>query len=66
MYKIYYEWDFSGGEEAFLRALALNPSLVDAHYHYAWLLELLLRNEEAIEYGEYTKELNPLSPFYTS
>lgn len=66
MYKIYYEWDFAGGEEAFLRALELNPSLVDAHYHYAWLLELLLRDEEAIEYGEYTKELNPLSPFYTS
>ena len=66
MYKIYYEWDFAGGEDAFLRALELNPSLVDAHYHYAWLLELLLRNEEAIEYGEYTKELNPLSPFYTA
>jgi len=66
MYKIYYEWDFAGGEESFLRALELNPSLVDAHYHYAWLLELLLRDEEAIEYGEYTKELNPLSPFYTS
>ncbi len=66
MYKIYYEWDFAGGEEAFLRALELNPSLVDAHYHYAWLLELLLRDEEAIEYGEYTKELNPLSPFYSS
>ncbi len=66
MYKIYYEWNFADGEEAFLRALELNPSLVDAHYHYAWLLELLLRDEEAIEYGEYTKELNPLSPFYSS
>lgn len=66
MYKIYYEWDFAGGEEAFLHALKINPSLVDAHYHYAWLLELLQRDEEAIEYGEYTKELNPLSPFYTA
>lgn len=66
MYKIYYEWDFVGGEEAFLKALSLNPSLVDAHYHYAWLLELMQRREEAIRYGEYTKELNPLSPFYSS
>lgn len=66
MYKIYYEWDFAGGEQAFLRALEINPSLVDAHYHYAWLLELLLRDEEAIEFGEYTKELNPLSPFYSA
>ena len=66
MYKIYYEWDFAGGEDSFLRALDRNPSLVDAHYHYAWLLELLLRDEEAIRYGEYTKELNPLSPFYSA
>jgi len=66
MYKLYYEWDFGGSEEAFLRALELNPSLVDAHYHYAWLLELLLRDEEAIEYGKHTKTLNPLSPFYTA
>lgn len=66
MYKIYYEWDFPGGEQSFLRALELNPSLVDAHYHYAWLLELLLRDEDAIKHGEYTKELNPLSPFYTA
>ena len=66
MYKIYYEWDFAGGEQSFLRALELNPSLVDAHYHYAWLLELLLRDDEAIAYGERTTELNPLSPFYTA
>lgn len=65
MYLSYYEWDFEGAEEAFLNALALNPSLVDAHYHYAWLLELLHRDEEAIAYGEYSKELNPLSPFYS-
>ena len=66
MYKIYYEWDFAGGEAAFLRALELNPSLVDAHYHYAWLLELWPREEESLMFGEYTKELNPLSPFYAS
>ncbi len=66
MYKIYYEWDFSGGEAAFLRALELNPSLVDAHYHYAWLLELWPREAESLKFGEYTKELNPLSPFYAS
>ena len=66
MYKMYYEWDFPGAEAAFQRALAINASLVDAHYHYAWLLEVLHRNEESIRYGEYTKELNPLSPFYSA
>jgi tetratricopeptide (TPR) repeat protein len=39
---------------------------VDAHYHYAWLLELLLRDDEAIRHGEITKELNPLAPFYAA
>lgn len=66
MYKTYYEWDFKNAETSYLRALELNPSLVDAHYHYAWLLELLLRDDEAIRHGEITRELNPLSPFYTA
>ena len=63
---MYYEWDFPGAEAAFQRALTINASLVDAHYHYAWLLELLHRDEESIRYGENTKELNPLSPFYSA
>ena len=66
MYKMYYEWDFVAAEESFLRALEISPSLVDAHYHYAWLLELLLRDDEALRFGEYTKKLNPLSPFYAA
>ena len=66
MHRAYYAWDFEGAEESYLRALELNPSHVDAHYHYAWLLELLNRDEEALRHGDYTKELNPLSPFYTA
>jgi TolB-like protein len=66
MTRAYYEWDFEGAEEAYLRALELNPSQVDAHYHYAWLLELLKRDDEAIAHGEYSVELNQLSPFYAA
>lgn len=66
MYKLYYEWDWAGAEESLLKAIDLNPSLVDAHYHYAWLMELLQKDEEALAYGERTRELNPLSPFYTA
>lgn len=66
MFKLYYEYDFAGAEKAFLRTLDINPSLVDAHYHYAWLLELLGRDEEAIAFGIRTKELDPLSSFYTA
>lgn len=66
MVKTYYEWDFVAAEKYYRHSLELNPSLVDAHYHYAWLLELLHRHDESLRYGDYTKALNPLSPFYTS
>ena len=64
MYKLYYEWDWAGAEAAFQKAIALNPSLVTAHYHYAWLLELLGERERALAAGEQTTLLDPLSPFY--
>ncbi len=65
MYRMYYEWDFEGAEEAFERAIEINPSLVNAHYHLAWLYELYGMDEEALRLGELTKELDPLSPFYS-
>lgn len=66
MYRMYYEWDFEGAEQAFERAIEINPSLVTAHYHLAWLYELYGRDEEALRLGELTKELDPLSPFYSA
>ena len=65
VYRLYYEWDFEGAEEAFQRALEINPSLVSAHYHLAWLYELRGMDDEALRFGEKTKELDPLSPFYS-
>ena len=65
MYRMYYEWDFAAAEDAFEQALAINPSLVNAHYHLAWLMELYGRDEDALRMGELTKELDPLSPFYS-
>ena len=66
MYQMYYEWDFAAAEEAFERAVEIKPSLVSAHYHLAWLFELYGRDDEAIRLGELTKELDPLSPFYSA
>lgn len=65
MYQMYYEWDFVAAEESFERAIAISPSLVNAHYHLAWLYELYGKDEEALRLGELTKELDPLSPFYS-
>jgi TolB-like protein len=66
MYRMYYEWNFVAAEQAFEEAIRINPSLVNAHYHLAWLLELYGRDEDAIRIGELTKELDPLSPFYSA
>ncbi len=65
-YRLYYEWDFEGAERALKRAIKLNPSLTWAHYHLAWLYELLGpgREEESLAEGDRTRELNPLSPFF--
>lgn len=65
MYQMYYEWDFAAAEKSFERAIGINPSLVNAHYHLAWLYELYGQDEEALRLGELTKELDPLSPFYS-
>ena len=65
MFKLYYEWDLDGAEASLLNALELNPSLINAHYHLAWLYELYREHDAAIDYGEQTKILDPLSPFYS-
>ncbi len=65
MYRVYYQWDFEGAERALTRAIKLNPSLTEAHYHLAWLYEILgpEREEDSLAEGERTRELDPLSPF---
>jgi TolB-like protein/Flp pilus assembly protein TadD len=65
MYRFYYAWDFAGAETALKRAIELNPSLTFAHYHLAWLYEILgpEREDESLVEGERTRELDPLSPF---
>jgi TolB-like protein len=61
MHAQYYDWDFPAAEAHLLRAIELNPSLTGAHYHYAWLMELLQRSDRALPAGNITVELDPLS-----
>jgi TolB-like protein/Tfp pilus assembly protein PilF len=65
MYRLYYEWDFKGAERALKHAIKLNPNLVWAHYHLAWLYEAFGPDweEESLARGDRTRELNPLSPY---
>jgi DNA-binding winged helix-turn-helix (wHTH) protein/TolB-like protein/Tfp pilus assembly protein PilF len=58
----WYEWNWPGAEKEFRRAIALNPSVAEAHLGYAHLLSNTGRNAEAVEQGRLARELDPLSP----
>lgn len=62
----YADNDWEGAEEAFRRANQLNPSIAMNHFHYAWLLLVLDRYEEAVAEHELAKELDPFSPFQSA
>ena len=59
--RLKYEWDWSGAEEAFLRALEINPSYAQGHIFYSFFLEAMGRQEEAIREAEAAKLNDPLS-----
>ena len=61
MHNLYYEWDFVAAERSLLRAIELNPGLLGAHYHYAWLMELLQRSNLSLPAGDITVDIDPLS-----
>jgi len=71
----WYEWDWSGAEEAYRRAIELNPNYATAHDGYAMLLSARGRSAEAVEQISKASELDPLSliiavhagwPFYVA
>jgi tetratricopeptide (TPR) repeat protein len=60
--KLRYEWDWSGAEAQFKRAIELNPNYTPARYWYSNLLALTGRTDEAIVESEATRSLDPFSP----
>ena len=56
-----YNWDFTGAEREFKRALELNPSSAICHQWYAHNLNLVGRQSEAIEEMKRAVALDPLS-----
>ena len=64
--RFYGDSDFEGAEEAFIQANELNPSIANNHFHYAWLLLVLDRYEEAVVEHELAKELDPFTPFQSA
>jgi TolB-like protein/Tfp pilus assembly protein PilF len=64
MIKIYSDWDRPGAEQAYRRALELNPNLALARAHYGWSLEIDGRVEEALAELNQAQKLDPLAPIY--
>ena len=58
---MHHDWDFTGSEAEFRKALEINSSFVPAHLWYGIFLSVLGRNDEAIAEARKAKELEPLS-----
>ena len=59
--KMMYDWDWTGAEQAFERAILLNPGNSTAYGTYGWLLAAMKRFDEAIAIANKARDLNPLS-----
>jgi tetratricopeptide (TPR) repeat protein len=57
----WFEWDWEGAEEAYRRAIELNPNYATAHDGYAMLLSARGRFDEAVEQISKAAGLDPLS-----
>ncbi len=62
--KLYWDWDWTGAEEAFERLLAQNPNLPEVHAHYSWYLELMGRVDGAHAEMKRASVLDPLTPLW--
>ncbi|MCM3869903.1 MAG: tetratricopeptide repeat protein [Pyrinomonadaceae bacterium] len=57
-----FDWDWSGAESHFRRAIELNPNYVTAHHWYGLYLGVMGRFDEGIEQAQRAVELDPSSP----
>lgn len=62
IFRIFYEFDWVGGESEFNRAFALNPNYAFAHDQFGAVLAYQGRLDEAVAEGKRAAELDPLSP----
>jgi eukaryotic-like serine/threonine-protein kinase len=57
-----YDWDWQGTETEYKRAIELNPNLAHSYVEYAYFLQAMGRNQEALASARRAVELDPLSP----
>jgi len=56
-----YDWDWSGAEKEFRRALELNPGYATGHHWYAYYLAAMSRVDESTDEIKRAQKLDPLS-----
>jgi serine/threonine-protein kinase len=56
-----YDWDWSGAEREFKRAIEINPSDSDAHYQYGFYLSFIGQFDVALAEIRRAQELDPVS-----
>jgi serine/threonine-protein kinase len=61
MIKASYDWDWKGADEAFQRAIQLNPNYATAHQWYSEFLAAMGRHDEALSEIRRAQQLDPLS-----
>jgi DNA-binding winged helix-turn-helix (wHTH) protein/tetratricopeptide (TPR) repeat protein len=59
--KVYYDYDWTGAESEFRKALMLKPNLVLAHQRFGSYLTFMGRFEESIRHYETALDLDPFS-----
>src|SRR6266487_2591265 len=59
--KMEYEWDWTGSEREFQRAIQLNPGFAEAHHQYSHYLTAVGRSSESLVESLRALELDPLS-----
>jgi len=62
--KLHADWDRAGAEQAYQRALELNPNLALAHAQYGWYLDIDGHVDEALAELNRAQKLDPLAPIY--
>ena len=60
MIKLSYDWDWSGAEHEFKRAMELNPGYPLAHVMYGQYLTMVGRDADALPYFEEAHRLDPV------
>ncbi|HEX4919105.1 MAG TPA: tetratricopeptide repeat protein, partial [Candidatus Bathyarchaeia archaeon] len=59
--RFYYDWDWTGAETEFKKAIELNPGYAQAHQYYADFVKSFGRFDEALAEMAKARELDPLS-----